>query len=89
MISKIIYKTSEGTEINITLDHADRKIQNIEISGVEPVSMIEKELKGVDIEKKKITDKIQSAIKKHKITIIGTTEHTLTRAILVACGIGI
>ena len=89
MISKTVYKTPEGKELHITVDSADRKIQNIEISGIEPVSMIEKELRNVDIEEKKITEKIQSAIKKYKIIIIGTTEYSLTSAVLIACGVGI
>lgn len=95
MISKTIYKAPGGKMIRISVDHADRKIQNIELTGdfflypEESINKIEAGLKDVDIEEKKIVEKLKSIIKKNKITFIGINEYSLTRAILIACGVGI
>ena len=92
MISKTMYKTPEGKEVHITVDHTKNKIQNIEITGVEfqpddALKKIEQELSGLDIDEQTIKEKLAGIIKKHKITILGTTEYSLTRAVIIACGI--
>lgn len=93
MISQTIYKTPEGKEIRISVDHTKNKIQGIEVTGefsLEPegaLAKVEQELKDIDIEEKMIKEKLASIIKRYKITFIGINEKSLVRAILIACGI--
>ena len=92
MISKTMYKTPEGKEIHIIVDHTKNIIQNIEITGIEfqpddALKKIEKELSGLDIDERTIKEKLAGIIRKHKITILGTTEYSLARAVIIACGI--
>ncbi len=95
MISKTMYKAPGGKMIRISVDYTKNKIQNIEITGdfflypEEAIKKIEEGLKDMDIEEKRLVEKLQGIVKKNKITFIGINEHSLTRAILVACGVGI
>ena len=93
MISKTTYKTPEGKNINITVDISANKLQNIEITGDfslypdKSIEEIERGIMDVDIDEAKITQKLQSIIKKHKITFVGITEYSFARAVIISCRI--
>ena len=79
--------------IRITVDHADNKIQNIKITGdfflypENTLEEMEKELRNLPITEERILQRLTDIVKRHKITFVGINETSLTRAILIACGI--
>ena len=93
MISKTIYKASGGKMIRITLDHTANKIQNIKITGdfflypEETIDEMEKELRELPINEERILQRLKDTVRRHKITFVGINEKSLTRAIMIACGI--
>jgi lipoate-protein ligase A len=95
MISKTIYKAPGGKMIRIAVDHTDNKIQNITITGdfflypEETLEEMEKELRGLPINEGRILLRLKEIVKRHKITFVGIDEKILTRAIMIACGVGI
>lgn len=95
MISEAVYKVPAGKMIRIRVEYIDNKIKDINITGdfflhpEEAIENIEEELKGVDLEEKRIIEKLEKTVKKHNIKFFGINEQSLARAIMVACGVGI
>lgn len=85
---KNIYKA--GKLLKISLDY-DKAIQKIQITGdfflypEEAIETIQKQLQGTDLNKEKLTHKINEIFKQEKIEAFGFNSEQLAEAILGAC----
>ncbi len=90
MISKSEYKIPKGKLVKINLEYDDKeeKIVKLKIMGdffaypSESIEILEKELIGTDVNRKKLFDKIDSIIKRKNFEFIGLNSEGLTEGIM-------
>ena len=91
MQSKSVYKVPDGKLLKIFLDYNEKNgsINNIRITGdffaypEKGVEIIEKELEGEIIDKKRLMKKITEVVKKHGIEFIGLNIEGLAEGIVL------
>ncbi len=90
MISKSEYKIPKGklVKINLECDDKEEKIVKISITGdffaypSESIEILEEELIGTNLDRKKLFDKIDNIIKEKNFEFIGLNSEGLTEGIM-------
>jgi len=90
MRGKSIYKIPEGKLLKIFLEFEENKINKVKITGdfflhpEEGVEKIENNLKGIEIKKEIIIEKVNEAVSSESIELFGITAEGITQGILMA-----
>ena len=90
MISKSEYKIPKGKLVKINLEYNDKEEKIIKVSIMgdffaypsESIEILEKELIGTNLDRKKLFDKIDNLIKKKNFEFIGLNSEGLTEGIM-------
>jgi lipoate-protein ligase A len=88
MISKSVYKIPEGKLVKICLEHDNKKINAVKISGdfflypENGLEAIENSLKGKKLSKECIVREVNEVIKKNSLELFGLSAEGIADAIL-------